>query len=326
MIASENGVCVKASSVARDLSKPRLEARLGSFSLEKREKLESKYSYRKEPVRFRIDTSELYARYKNEQRDFVTARSEVFAQVKRKKDFAVQSVQRMGRLRCAMIKLMNGREVNKKLLYAQARSALKSRVEAVRKAYTKERERLSRASRCLTWADWLKQEALKGNDQALALLRSREEAQGLKGNTFSTQGEAADSYSVPEGVTKKGTLLFQAGPCVVRDDGEKLQLSKEVSSEALQEALRFVYKRYGSCLVLNGTEEFKEQMVQAVVDSGLSMTFSNPELERQRADCEKHTKGIKVAKTRLRFYKIFVRSEVESIPISFRAFSLWVVV
>jgi hypothetical protein len=60
---------VKASTVARDLSKPKLEARLGPFeaSPERQAETKAKRQYQKKPVRLRVNTVELYARYKADQ-------------------------------------------------------------------------------------------------------------------------------------------------------------------------------------------------------------------------------------------------------------------
>jgi hypothetical protein len=70
----------------------------------------------------------------------------------------------------------------------------------------------------------------------------------------------------------------------VRDDGDKLQVSREATAEGLQAALRLAMERYGERITVNGTLEFKAQIIRAAVDSQLPITFANPALERWRQE------------------------------------------
>jgi Relaxase/Mobilisation nuclease domain len=68
LIITDGRTMVKASSVSRDLSKAKLEARLGAFepALEIGPTMPS-HRYEPRPLRTGVDTSELYARYRAEQ-------------------------------------------------------------------------------------------------------------------------------------------------------------------------------------------------------------------------------------------------------------------
>jgi hypothetical protein len=68
----------------------------------------------------------------------------------------------------------------------------------------------------------------------------------------------------------------------VRDDGDRLQVSREATREGLQEALRLAMQRYGNRITVNGTVGFKAQMIRAAVDSQLPITFADPALESRR--------------------------------------------
>jgi hypothetical protein len=68
----------------------------------------------------------------------------------------------------------------------------------------------------------------------------------------------------------------------VRDDGDKLQVSREATREGLQQALRLAMERYGNRITVNGTAEFKAQIIRAAVDSQLPITFADPALESRR--------------------------------------------
>ena len=178
----------------------------------------------------------------------------------------------------AAIKLMGGKAATKKLLYAQASKALRDEIQAINKEHQRERQGCYDEHKRRTWADWLKKEALQGNAEALAALRAREAAQGLKGNTVEGQGQAKPGHApVVDNITKKGTIIFRAGKTAVRDDGDKLQ------GPARPPARLAAGPSAGNGTLephtVNGTTEFKAQIIRAAVDSQLPITFADPALE-----------------------------------------------
>lgn len=287
VIEASDGTQVKASTVARELSKPKLEARFGPFeaSTERQAQTKAKRQYQKKPVRLRVNTTELYARYKADQQTLAAAQRAALDRARQSKTRKVEDAKRSSRLRRAAIKLMGGKAATKKLLYAQASKALRDEIQAINKEHQRERQGCYDEHKRRTWADWLKKEALQGNAEALAALRAREAAQGLKGNTVEGQGQgqAKPGHApVVDNITKKGTIIFRAGKTAVRDDGDKLQVSREATREGLQQALRLAMERYGSRITVNGTTEFKAQIIRAAVDSQLPITFADPALESRR--------------------------------------------
>ncbi|EDC6278222.1 relaxase/mobilization nuclease domain-containing protein [Salmonella enterica subsp. enterica serovar Enteritidis] len=286
VVEASDGTMVKASTLARDLSKPALEGRLGPFEASAERKADKpKRSYQKAPVRMRIDTTELYARYKDEQKNLTAARAEALDKARRRKDRAVEDAKRANRLRRATIKVVDSKGVSKKMLYSQASAALRSSLDAIHAEYKKEREKLYQGFQRRTWADWLKSEAMQGNPQALAALRARDAAKGLQGHTLTGQGEARGSTSQEiDNITKKGTIIYRAGQTAVRDDGDKLQVSRENDQRGLQAALRMAAERYGSRITVTGNAEFKARIIHAAVDGRLSITFADPGLERRRQE------------------------------------------
>jgi len=280
-----DGTMVKASTVARDLSKPSLEARLGPFeaSPERQAQSNAKRHYRKDPIRLRVNTVELYAQYKAEQQSLTTVRGQALERARHHKDRLIEAAKRSNRLRRATIKVVGEGRTNKKLLYAQASKALRSEIQAINKQFQQERTVLYAEHSRRTWADWLKNEAQHGSADALAALRAREAAQGLKGNTIRGEGQAKPGQApAVDNITKKGTIIFRAGMSAVRDDGDRLQVSREATREGLQEALRLALQRYGNRISVNGTVEFKAKIIRAAVDSQLPITFADPALESRR--------------------------------------------
>lgn len=285
VIEAGDGTQVKASTVARELSKPKLEARFGPFeaSPERQAETKAKRQYQKKPVRLRVNTVELYARYKADQQTLAATQRAVLDKARQRKTRKVEDAKRSNRLRRATIKVLGENRLNKKLLYAQASKALRAEIDGINKQYQKDRQDCYDAHKRRTWADWLKKEALQGNSEALAALRAREAAQGLKGNTVKGEGQAKPGHApVVDNITKKGTIIFRAGTTAVRDDGDKLQVSREATREGLQQALRLAMERYGNRITVNGTAAFKAQIIRAAVDSQLPITFADPALESRR--------------------------------------------
>lgn len=285
VIRADDGTMVKPSTVARELSKPALERRLGAFeaSPERVERKQAKREYQQKPVRSRADTTELYARYKDEQKNLTTVRGEALAAARRRKDRAVADAKQKAATKRAAIRLAGGGKVSKKLLYSQASATLRAELDGIHKAYTREREQLYEGHQRRQWADWLKQEATQGNSEALAALRAREAAQGLKGNTLAAQGKVKPGHvPVIDNITKKGTIIYRAGQSAVRDGGDRLQVSTGADRAGVLEALRLAAERYGDRIIVNGTVEFKAQAIRAAVDGKLAITFTDPALEKRR--------------------------------------------
>jgi len=138
---------------------------------------------------------------------------------------------------------------------------LHNKISVIHQEYRDECRAIYQQYRFCSWADWLKQQAVAGNSEALQALRA-----------------------VCDNITKKGTIIYRVGTSAVRDDGHRLQLSKAATGQAIQAALRFAMQRYGNRLTVNGTLEFKAKIIRAAVDSGLPVTFADPLLERKRQE------------------------------------------
>uniref|UniRef100_UPI003006623F TraI/MobA(P) family conjugative relaxase n=1 Tax=Shewanella algae TaxID=38313 RepID=UPI003006623F len=282
VVVSGDDAAVKASTLGRDFSKPKLEARFGPFEPDQAQQAKPRRQYRKDPVRLRVNTTELYARFKSEQQSAAANKTAALDKARRQKDRRIENAKKKGKARRAAIKLTSGR-LTKKVLYAQASSALKADIDAIQKQYREERQAIHEAHGRRTWADWLKREALQGDTEALAALRAREAAQGLKGNTLKGEGQAKPGHApVIDNITKKGTIIYRAGASAVRDDGDRLQVSRESDQAGIQNALRMAMERYGERITVNGSPEFKARVIKAAVDGQLPIRFADAGLERRR--------------------------------------------
>lgn len=287
VFVSHDGLMVKASSVAREFSKNRLEERLGVFIPSETRLSESvgQKRYESKPLPSKIDTTLLFAQYKVDQQNINGHRSQEFKVATANKERLIEAAKRSNNLRRASIKLMGKSRDEKKLLYSLSSKSFCDEINNIRKKYQAERKAISVKYAQQTWADWLRSKASDGDNDALAALRAREIVNGLKGNTIEVGGGYRQKTNVnasQDSVTKKGTIIYRVGSSAVKDDGNKLKVSREADSDGLMAALRIAMERYGSRITVNGTDDFKSKIVQAAVAANFQITFADSALERQR--------------------------------------------
>ncbi len=291
VIADHDGLMVKASTVARDLSKGKLEGRLGVFeSLSKDSGVASQSTgrgkvYEPRPVGSRLDTTLLFARYKNEQANQRALRAQQWKSVREERARKIDAAKRAAKLKRAVIKLSTKSRIEKKILYALASKSLLADIQHANQQCQAERQAIFERHRPQQWADWLRRKASSGDVDALNALRARDAAQGLSGDTIGGIGGARIRHGVKvklDGVTKKGTIIYRAGSSAIRDDGDKLKVSRGSSADGLEVALRMAMERYGSTITVSGSAEFKARIVRTAVDAGIPLVFADPVLERQR--------------------------------------------
>ena len=291
VLVANNNVAVKASSVDRSLSKGNLTQRLGAFipSEHSDQSLRSDIKqYQLRPLQNRIDTSRLYTRYQQKQSDSVRQRTAQWAMLRNTRDQLIERAKREAKLKRNLIKSIKAERLAKKALYATAHQQFKTTIAVIKsdyqKAYQSSKTRHSR----MGWLDWLTFEAKNGNAEALAVLRSRRSGQ-FKGNQVSAK-QSNDGFrtnghfknNLVESITKIGTVTYQAGSTIIRDDGKRLIVLLDTSHEALADILQVAMKKYGSHLAISGTESFRLEIAQAAAQNQMRITFDDKQLEQYR--------------------------------------------
>lgn len=286
VITNGSGIGVKASSVAMELSKMRLVRRLGNFQAADVMKIQHGRQYEARPVRFRVDTTKLFRRYRSDMEAAVTASKTEGAAATERKNRHIESVRKIAQYKRDAVKIINCSRMSKKVLYGVINRTLKDEIRKIKRRCLAERVAIKGKYKQLTWADWLRTKAIKGDPEALAALRAREAATGLKGDTITGKGSRnhAPLAAERDGITKKGTIIYHVGSTAVRDDGDRLQVSRGANMEGVQSALLLASEHYGSCIAVNGTEAFKEQVVLAAAAGRMPITFDDAALERRRQE------------------------------------------
>ncbi|MBX3618046.1 TraI/MobA(P) family conjugative relaxase [Nitrosomonas sp.] len=299
VLLANNGVAVKASSVDRSLSKGNLTQRLGAFVQNEHSTQSSQQStkeYQPRPLQNRIDTSELYARYQQEQANSVRQRSSQWAILRQSRDQLIERAKLEAKLKRNLIKSIKAGRLAKKALYATAHQQFKTTIEVIKSDYQKDYQSSKNRHSRMGWLDWLAKEAKNGNSEALAVLRSRRVGQ-FKGNQITTKqsnvGFSTNSHfkdGLVESITRIGTVTYQAGSTTIRDDGKRLIVLPDTSREALADILQVAMKKYGSHLAINGTESFRLEIAQVAAQNQMHITFDDRRLEQYRQQLMKQYK------------------------------------
>ena len=114
-------------------------------------------------------------------------------------------------------------------------------------------------------------------------MRARDAAQGVGGNTI----EGAGPPTTGRGPRyrqhhQEGTIILSCRPVGRRDDGDRLQVSREADREGVQAALRMAMEKYGERITVTGSPRVQAQIIRAAADAQLQITFTDPGLERRR--------------------------------------------
>ncbi|MCC2978172.1 relaxase/mobilization nuclease domain-containing protein [Sphingomonas sp. PL-96] len=287
VVVAQNGTVIKASSIARELSRKALEGRLGPFVAADAAQVSTVpvRAYEPRPMPSRVNTAELFARYQDQQNSRRTARSAELAAASAKKAAAIEAVKRAGRLRRGAIKLTGGSGLTRKISYSLASHAAKQALNKIAAAYSRERDRINKRNDRMGWHDWLQVEAKAGNVEALAALRAREGRRHTPANAVQaspTAGHGLSAIERADHITKRGTIIYRTAGAAVRDDGARLHVSRGAEIEGITAALRIARERYGEELSITGSAEFRERVAQAAASASLPIRFNDPELERRR--------------------------------------------
>jgi hypothetical protein len=286
VITARDGTTVKASSVSREFSKPRLEERLGPFKtvLERDMGSQAARRYERKPLHVPHDASALYARYQAEQTRLASIRTAKRERIHQGKERKIKAVMRSVRLKRAALKLVVMPRAAKKMMYGTLANALREEIAEIKRKSAQECKVVGQACRQLHWVDWLRQRAGSGQPDALALLRRRKPTRDLVRGGVSGTAKTYFPFSTQrcDSVTRQGSIIFLAGASAIRDEGDALRVSADADQIAVQATLRMAVERFGSKISVRGSDTFKKQIVIAAANGGLSVAFNDPVLEKHR--------------------------------------------
>jgi hypothetical protein len=179
VFVDKGGLMVKASSVARELSKVKLEEKFGVFNSSTMNShnlpnRQAKKSYAAKPLRSGMDTTALFIQYQKEQRGRADLRAREWKVARQRKDRLIAAVNLSRDLLRGAVKLSSKAKAERKLLYALNSKVTAHKIKRIKEEYARERQIILERHRPQQWADWLRRKASAGDADALAALRARE--------------------------------------------------------------------------------------------------------------------------------------------------------
>jgi hypothetical protein len=152
-----------------------------------------------------------------------------------------------------------------------------------------ERRQVAAAHPVPNWQGYLEAEAANGNEAALAALRSRQRRTQRLGDEILTAADAGQARHIVlqhlrPAIRRDGRVIYRVTDGgMVSDEAARVRVPQLTTAAAFL-ALSLAADRFGARpLVVNGTEAFRSQLVSVAGIEGLSVTFADPALERQRA-------------------------------------------
>lgn len=320
VFVDQEGVTVRASSVDRGCSLQALQSRLGDYEESPdRPKVPPKKSYQFKPKAGKVSSKELFARHTQERGLATVLKRQSLADLQAEKKRAIEAVLQSGRTKRAAVKMLKGAgQLNRRLLYSQIHSSQARALKKINEEFTYKRGQIHKKQPLLSFVDWLKESAAKGDQEALNYLRAK--GSRMRSNTVygqaQTQSGLVNGLAV-DGVSKSGAVTYRTQGETFRDDGNRLQLSKEAGDAVIAKALSVAASRHGSTLNIDGDSSFKTKVAQVAARLSLAVTFDDPKLEQLRRTLaagdsskkeaagqyirernEKHAKGFDIMKHR----------------------------
>ncbi|MBA1044946.1 relaxase/mobilization nuclease domain-containing protein [Escherichia coli] len=318
----DSGIWAKASNVGRDLSMKALTDRLGPFQPSERQAEAKANRKRYEPRPRRPDnptTAGLFNQYQRERQAAILARRQGLDQIKRESAAFNAQVKQWSQTERMLLKVA-GKGPTKRLMYGTIKQQADASRQKNRQSADARRQALFKQTTMPTWADWLTQQAERGNAEALAVLRDREERTRRWNGELLTADRADKAKAVvldklkPK-ARKDGTMAYSTidGGMVI-DRKTHVQAQKATTGAALV-ALELASKRFeGQALIVEGTDEFRLEVAQLAGMHGLKVTFTDPAMERMRRETAEHKEMERAFQTEVYAPKDTKKGEASDMP------------
>ena len=282
---SDGRLHVKASDVDRDLSLKALTDQLGPFQPSGEQVQTGKPRARYERP---TQSGSLYQAFQREREGSVRARDAAVAELAERHrayghELTAWYRQRLGQECTQGLKGALRRESFQHIATEREKDR-KARVERERE----ERHQTRAAHPIPNWQGYLEAEAAKGNEQALAALRSRQRRTRQLETEVLTAENADQARHVVHGhmkpaIRRDGRVIYRVTDGgIVSDEAAQVRVPHPTTAAAFL-ALSLATERFGERpLIVNGTEAFRQQLAAVVALNGMLVTFADPAMERER--------------------------------------------
>ena len=274
---------VKASSVSRTLSKGNLEKRLGTFQ-PARSSQKVQRSYFRKPLTKAPMTEALWEKYQEWVLNNTGKRQEVLAAIRARRDAELEAAQKSFDTHSMIIKHMTEGALLKRILYSQNRARLERKAKEIREKYLKDRQEIRQEYPHFSWSAWIEGKARSGDSAALQVMRARARKSDMpvRGNYLSgTSRELRPAGGVSKKVTRKGSCLHESG---LRETEKEIHVPMNAKDTLVEEALLLAARKFEGSVDVHGSAEFWGKIARVAGERRLSVSFTNPGLEKRRLE------------------------------------------
>jgi len=292
VIGTQDGkIHAKASAIDRQLSFKALTDRLGAYEVplqnqSLKQDQSSNHTYRQVPKEQGEGSQLLWTRYQQERDVLIQARQGAYTQLRTRHHTYCQELSDWYRQKRASVK------ANKKLsrkskfeLYWDYKRETKTDFHQRRQLESEQRQIIQERYATLNWDPWLTKEVSQGNQEALRLLRKRENKRKqftvdlLTAPNLITMETVIQAHLKPR-ANQYGDLIYHLPDGGRVEDTSKGVLVPKVSDEATLLALKLVTAgNPGQTVMVKGSESFKSQVMQTSFKHGLELRFADPVMQ-----------------------------------------------
>lgn len=257
----------KASSIHRELSKQQLEKRFGTLELkediEVKNKQNDKIENTQEVKKFNkfegMQPNALWEKYQKIERDKQLKLNEELKHIKLMRNEFKNSIPSM-KFNSQTFKHIK----NQRMIF-------KNRTTEIYKQYKK-----------VSYRNFLTNEALSGNEEAIRLLRRRKVNINENENTLSSKFDKPKIFKNIDYITKDGFNVYKYNENKIIDKADLLKVlySKKDSKEVLLDSLIMSIDRFGTTLNITGNDKFKKDILDVVNEYNLDVKFIDKKMEK----------------------------------------------
>lgn len=280
---------VRASSIARSLSMKAMTEKLGAFEPAAWERQPAgRMGYAPKPLQKHPATAELFTEFNRARDRQLALRQAARATLKSDRARSEAKLKTTYTMKRAALKAIGGGKQARQLASKQLAAARKLDRLQLQTVDAEKRKQLAAAYPLPTWQEFIQERAQAGDEQALAVLRSRaERQQKIVGDLLTAADPARSRHRIfadmkPQ-LRKDGTVLYRTA-----DGGRVIDAASQVRADrsttnAAYVALTIAAERFGGQpLIVEGTAAFKAEVAKLAGLHRLDVAFADPAMEAAR--------------------------------------------
>lgn len=251
----------KLSSIDRQLSKKKLEGKLGEFEPILKENSNFKTVYEEIPIIKGHQKNKLFLDYKNEKARLLQEKNKLISTLKNLRNDEISKISnKFGK---KFIEIKEDKSISnfkKRPLYSINRISKIKEIEKIKVSFNKDINSIRESKKIFSWKEFLINKSESGNTNALALLKEQKEIPNLSSRNSILPGgdknEVMLFFQFEYFVKKSGDVVYRYGKdSILIDKGSRLDI-KANNEKDLMEAFIIAKKRFGNNLEIDGSREF----------------------------------------------------------------------